>query len=516
MDRFLSPEPIVRLEKAFTNPFKTIITAARTCYSSKGLVREEDLREGFEALAETLYRAGHHTTIEHAHFQFSLANVSRHFIWSFLHAHPFYNSEQVSQRYVEVKPGNFAIPPLRGESLTLYLETVEFQMEAYRHLAERLMPIVESEYRRLFPYRRTSEKKYRSAIQKRCLEVARYILPIATFAYLYHTISAITLLRYHRLCQQWDAPHEQRLVVQKMVEEVLRWDPLYEQILEEPIPLEETPEYAFFMSHFGTSDESQRREFREEFDRSLEGHVSKLVDYKLNNEAILAQAVREVLGIPRSQLADDAAIELVLNPARNRLLGESLNLTTLSKLSRALVHPHYTFRKKLSHAADSQDQRHRLTPASRPCLTMHFSPEPDFITPELIRCEEKIERFYVETMERIWSNIAWLRARGVPEEYALYLLPNAVAIRYTESADLLNLRHKHAMRLCYLAQEEIWRASVDEARQIRQVNPTIGKYLLPPCTLRKLAGTRPTCPEGERFCGVPVWRLDVSQYHRLI
>jgi len=516
MERFLSPEPIVRLEKAFVNPFKTILTAARTCYSSRGIVREEDLKDGAEALAERLYRAGHHTTIEHAHFQFSLANVSRQFIWSFLHAHPFYNSEQVSQRYVEVAPGRVAIPPLSGESLTLYLETIEFQMAAYRRLAEKLFPIVEREYRRLFPHRRTTEKKYRAAIEKRCLEVARYVLPVATFAYLYHTISAITLLRYYRLCQQWDAPHEQRLVVGKMVQEVLRWDPLYARILEEPIPLEETPEFAFFTAHFETLGWEARRTFREEFDRSLDGHVSKLVDYKLHNEATLADAVRQVLGVPRTALDDRAAIELVLNPARNRLLGESLNLTTLSKLSRALHHPSYTFRKKLSHAADSQDQRHRLTPASRPCLTTQFSVEPDFITPELIRCEEKVERCYVETMERIWAAIARLRARGVRDEYAMYLLPNAVAIRYTESADLLNLRHKHAMRLCYLAQEEIWRASVDEARQIREVNPTIGKYLLPPCALRKLADTRPTCPEGERFCGVPVWRLDLSEYRRLI
>ncbi len=516
MERFLSPEPIVRLEKAFVNPFRTILTAARTCYSRRGVVREEDLPEGAEALAETLYRAGHHTTIEHAHFQFSLANVSRQFLWSFLHAHPFYNSEQVSQRYVEVAPGNFAVPPLRGENLTLYVETIEFQMEAYHRLAEWLFPIVEGEYRRLFPHRRTTEKKYRAAIQKRCLEVARYVLPVATFAYLYHTVSAITLLRYYRLCQQLDAPHEQRLVVEKMVSELLRWDPLYARILEEPIPLDETPEFAFFTAHIESLGWDTKRAFREEFDRSLEGHVSKLVDYKRNNEATLADAVRQVLGLPRAALDDVTAIELVLNPARNRLLGESLNLTTLSKLSRALSHPNYTFRKKLSHAADSQDQRHRLTPASRPCLTAHFSLEPDFITPELIRCEERIERFYVEAMERIWSAIARLKARGVRDEYAMYLLPNAVAIRYTESADLLNLRHKHAMRLCYLAQEEIWRASVEEAQQIREVNPTIGAYLLPPCALRKLAHTRPTCPEGERFCGVPVWRLDLSEYRRLI
>ena len=98
----------------------------------------------------------------------------------------------------------------------------------------------------------------------------------------------------------------------------------------------------------------------------------------------------------------------------------------------------------------------------------------------------------------------------------MYLLPNAVAIRFTESGDLLNLRHKYAMRLCYNAQEEIWRASLDEVSQIREINTAIGKYLFPPCTSREMAETRPVCPEGERFCGIKVWRLNLKDYKRII
>jgi len=104
----------------------------------------------------------------------------------------------------------------------------------------------------------------------------------------------------------------------------------------------------------------------------------------------------------------------------------------------------------------------------------------------------------------------------VSAEFAMYLLPNAVAVRFTESGDLLNLHHKHQMRLCYNAQEEIWRASLDEATQIREVNPLIGKYLLPPCTIRAMAGARPICPEGVRFCGEIVWKMDISEYQRVI
>jgi thymidylate synthase ThyX len=179
-----------------------------------------------------------------------------------------------------------------------------------------------------------------------------------------------------------------------------------------------------------------------------------------------------------------------------------------------MFHPSYTFRKKLSHTADSQDQRHRMTPGSRPALTAYLSEEPDYVVPMLVPEVPAASGLYRETMEETWEAINALRARGVAGEHAAYLLPNAVAIRFTESADLLNLHHKFAMRLCYNAQEEIWRASLDEALQIREINPRIGPWLLPPCTLRHLAAVRPVCPEGERFCGVTVWRQDATAYSR--
>lgn len=104
----------------------------------------------------------------------------------------------------------------------------------------------------------------------------------------------------------------------------------------------------------------------------------------------------------------------------------------------------------------------------------------------------------------------------VSDEFAMYVLPNALSVRFTESSDLLHLQHKHVMRLCYNAQEEIWAASLDEARQIRDVHPSIGKYLLPPCTIRDMANVRPVCPEGARFCGIKVWKMDVEEFQRVI
>ena len=516
---FTSPAPRVRLVHAFERPFENVVATARTCYSSKGIITEDQASarpEKRDALARSIYEAGHHTTFQHAHFQFALENVSRQFLWTFLHSHPFYNSEQVSQRYVEVKGGNYAVPPMDSASREIYENAARRQQAAYAELTRLLTPLAGERYFGLFPGRTRGDGRQRFAgsIQKRAQEIARYVLPLATFAYLYHTVSGITLFRYWRLCEAFDAPAEQREVVGRMIDEVLAHDPLYRAVLQDPMPLEDTPEHAAFQALSGRP--SSNRAFREEFDRELSGRASRLVDWKANNEEILASSVREILGLPRAAMSDDDAIRLVLDPSQNRLLGETLTLTTHGKLSRAMFHPSYTFKKKLSHTADSQDQRHRMTPASRPALPAYLSEDPDYIVPMLVDEVPEASALYRETMEASWEAIAKLRSRGVSDESAAYLLPNAVAIRFTESADLLNLHHKFAMRLCYNAQEEIWRASHEEALQIREINPKIGPWLLPPCTLRHHAAVRPVCPEGDRFCGVTVWRKDVPEFVRTL
>jgi thymidylate synthase ThyX len=157
-----------------------------------------------------------------------------------------------------------------------------------------------------------------------------------------------------------------------------------------------------------------------------------------------------------------------------------------------------------------------MTPGSRPILAAHAAGAPDYIRPALVERSAAAREIYDESMARSWRAVGELRERGVPFEYAAYLLPNATAVRFTESADLLHLHHKLKSRLCYLAQEEIWRASLDEARAIREVEPTIGRLLLPPCGLRAMTETRPLCPEGARYCGVPVWKLSLDEYARVI
>ncbi len=517
----------ITLVNSFARPFDNAVAAARTCYAAGGVVTAEQVAglhlddpakqqraaERKHALAASVYEAGHHTTLQHAHLQFAMEGVSRQFIWSFLHSHPFYNSEQVSQRYVSVSPDQVYLPEgLTPAQRSFYLAAVGRRMDDYNRLCEALTPLVGDAYGALFPARADRPRGVKD-IQKKAQEVARYVLPVGVTAYLYHTISLLTLLRYRRMMDHFDTPTEQRRVVEEMVRQVVALDPDIEPLLEEPLPIEATREYQLRAEMAASS---RPKDFCDTFDAELAGRTSKLIDWSANAETTLARAVREVLGLSRLQLSDDDAIKQVLDPSVNGLLGETLNLKGHGKLARTLVHPHYSFAKKLSHTADSQDQRHRMTPASRPVLAAHLHSDPDYITPPLLQEAPELEALYHDAMSSAWEDMAELSRLGASADDVQYLLPNAVSVRFTESGDLAALHHKMAMRLCYNAQEEIWAASLDEAEQIRAVHPRIGGYLLPPCGLRDLAKVRPVCPEGDRYCGVKVWRLDLKEYTRRI
>ena len=498
--------------------------SARVCYSGKGLYRPVDYldskhQEITDQIVESTRKSGHLTTRQNFEIVFGLSNVSRQFIWSFLHTHPFYNSDQVSQRYVAVREGSSYIPPIEGKALDLYLENAQEQIQAYNQLKEILAPVVAKEYFKIFPQREGKEKYQKSnenTIEKKSQEVARYVLGVDTFAYLYHSINALTLMRYYRTCSLTDVPLEAKLVVFEMVNQVATHDPKFFKELEDPLPLEKTPEFQVLNSLKNPINFKNAKLFKENFEKRLQGYTSKLVDWNVNAPQTLATAVRDVIGKDSTSLSNDEAIELILNPAKNKLLGEVLNVTTLNKVSQALHTISYTFEKKISHTADSQDQRHRMTPAARPILATHYTGELDYIIPTLIRKSPEALKLYQNIMGKTFETINYLLERGITPEYALYRLPNAFPVRFVESGNLLNLHHKYRMRLCFNAQEEIWQASVEEAKQISKIHPQIGQWLLAPCGIRWSTHTTPFCPEGERYCGKPLWDKKVEEYPKRV
>ncbi|MEE2677263.1 MAG: FAD-dependent thymidylate synthase [Myxococcota bacterium] len=495
--------PEVRLRNWFDRPYDDAISAARTCYAPR-VVEAEEITDGQrERIGPLTFDGGHHTVFQHATFEFGLSGVSRQLVWSFLHGFPFYNTEQQSQRYVKLDEVAAHVPPnLEPAARTVYEAAIENSWQAYAELTRRLTPLTHEILARLWRLDRRKAKAFGKNVareaEKKAIETARYVIPVACHTAMVYTVSGIVLHRLRRMLRVGDVPEESSRVVGRMVEEVERLDPDFFSRVGEP-PLEDADVVEGVAAPAGPGDPA----VCEAFDKSLDGRRSLLVDYSARAPQVIADSVRHVLG--RLDLADDEALALALDPARNRYLLDKLNVSTHSPLMRTLAHAHYTFRKKLSHTADSQDQRHRTVPGSRPLLSRTVPLGVDVVEPELIRDDPGCHAVFREAVEASFDARSRLLELGVSPELSLYVLPNALAVRFEESGTLLDLVHKWHMRTCLNAQREIYEASMDEVEQVRVVHPQLVEHVGPPCFVRD-GLARPRCTEGSHFCGVPVWR----------
>ena len=518
-NRFLKP-PQVRLVLVSQSPEEkplgardVAVSTAVQCYASGVAQLKERRDEKSESIARSTLAAGHHTTRSHNYFTWQIIGATRSVIHDVFHAHPFYNSEQQSQRYVEARGGNYLVPAgLSPEKRQFFESAADFANQAYFKLLEKLKPVVTERMKAMYPEGsfKVEETAYRLDLKtaKICQEIARYVLPIGQFTTLYHTLGELQLLRLFRASQMRHFPDEARFVIGKMIAEAASYDSTLWKELEIPIREEkrEIVRDAYIKSQ------------KENFDRILGGKTSLLLNREGIDRNVLIMAARNAIAALPTEISDEEILRLLMSPSQNKLLADVYDVGMLDPLTSSLRQISLAFATKLSHTADSQRQRHRMTPGATPTVDMLYDGAPDYITPLVVRENSDLKAFYDDKMLKVFANVEKAIEMGIPREYALLLLPNALTVRVVESGDLFDFLHRWKQRLCYLAQEEIFFVSVEQVEQVREVLPEAVDMLLAPCGVRKLAGIRPRCPEGERWCGKPVFNWTIEKYkeNRLI
>src|SRR5215467_10819815 len=225
--------PRVTLRNFFNHPFDSAIAAARTCYADHLIAPEEVTDKQRLNIGAATFNSGHHTVFQHATFEFGLENVSRQFVWSFLHAHPFYNSEQQSQRYVRLDRAQAYVPAVSlffdEKSKEIYESAIARAWNYYRELSALLTGDAREILNDIWHISPLSHpkrlQKIERSAEKRAIEIARYVLPVAAFTTMVHTISGIVLHRLWRMCAASDTPSEARAVIGEMVSQVKEIDP---------------------------------------------------------------------------------------------------------------------------------------------------------------------------------------------------------------------------------------------------------------------------------------------------
>src|SRR6266487_4408501 len=69
--------------------------------------------------------------------------------------------------------------------------------------------------------------KVQREAEKKAIETARYVIPVAAFTSMVHTVSGIVLHRLWRMMRTGDAPRESEPVVEAMVALVKEVDPAF-------------------------------------------------------------------------------------------------------------------------------------------------------------------------------------------------------------------------------------------------------------------------------------------------
>jgi len=486
------------------------ISSALQCYAPGTAAMTIRPEKKYQEIADSTLYAGHHTTRMHLYYTFLIEGASRDVTHDVLHIHPFYNTSQQSQRYVEAKEGNYLEPAkLTEQQREIYLESAKEANRNYFKLLALLGPEVESRLRLMYPkgsYQNSrAAERLETKSQKLCQEIARYVLPIAQKTNLYYTVNELQLLRMFRASQLPNYSKEARLITAKMVQEVAEFDEQIMADLEEPFPEIKRDDF----------NEVYIRQQKKEFDFQLSERQSQLILSPHNSREKLALAVRNVLGVSERNLSDSEALLFLMDPNNNQLLADVYEVGMMDPLTNCLREVSFTNATKLSHTADSQRQRQRRTPGATPPIAAVYDGRADYITPLIIREDSELNEQFELMMANSYRNVERCIESGIPKDWALLLLPNAHTLRVVESGDLFDWFHRFKQRLCFLAQEEIFFITTEQAEQTIEVLPEAELMFLAPCGLRKSSHLSPKCPEGERWCGQTVFNMEIEDYKKM-
>lgn len=194
--------PVVHLISEPVNALKTIYLACRTCYSADFPINiwEKDIsEEKMLNLIHKVMESGHHSTIEHCQYTFTISGISRACTHQLVR-HRHMSFSQKSQRYV-VEKGQFEyITPSTVKNVGLE--------EEYKGLMSNINGFYDKMIEKGIP-----------------AEDARFVLPNASTSSLIVSLNLRELIHIANLRLCVNAQHEIRKLTKKMCELVVEKEP---------------------------------------------------------------------------------------------------------------------------------------------------------------------------------------------------------------------------------------------------------------------------------------------------
>lgn len=427
-----------------TKPLELASHAALKCYQA------EDPKWGKTIDVENrLFRVGHHTTLQHTFFTFSIEGISVGDITFGMHlAHPFYNSDQRSGRYCAKMFLESDFKEIENYVKKFWPEVKEKDRKKVTNYIKKGVGIYHSNIAKATEVSQKFLKKERPFVNEKYLEAnapkiaqeqMRMFIPVIFPTGFDFSINLTVLAAIYR--SSWSP--SMKYVTERMVREVVH----------------RFPDLKFM---FNKND-------RKNNDWSMK--IPKSTGIKVKNKPVhkLLRIEGEKDFIPPKTENMHPVDLLHFDP-------KMMNNSTSEFITEI----------EISTATMGQDQRHRTIRRSEPKFTGSF------YLPPILR-NMKLEKRAVELMKE-WVSVS----QNIPGSLAMILAPYGAMVSYKKSGSMNAVAHEQAKRLCWCAQEEIYHAGRALRLGIQNKRGKKSKLLQmfePPCYRTG------KCAEGARYCG---------------
>ncbi len=458
-----NPIKVSLINRPSRSPVSQAKHAGRICYTAEtpewGKVNLD--------VKNQLFLSGHHTTLEHPWFTFSIEGIPVGEVDFGLHlTSPHYNTDQRSGRYTSDMFRTEVLGQIGDRIQFFYPEVDKKQLEAIMAYVRHGMEIFLNNHAaatKLAAKHLAIERPYAGKVfpSKVAQEQLRVFVSLVFPTALDYSINLITLASFYQAA--WT--QVQRYVFSQMVELVCEEFPsLKKEIFDNVWPLGK--------------------------------------DWALSMDSLYSDRETEVLTKPRSELQVDGIDYFVPISSRH-----AAPLDLLPVLPYYMDNSQVVIKSQAEYSLMTygQDQRHRAVKRSKPKLTGNF-----YLPPLVagLGLEAEATRLMEEYRE--------LASLDLPETLLAILTPYGATVSYTKVTDANGFIHEHGKRSCFQAQEEIYHGAVQDRQWIEW---KIESASLPlsrarDALLALLEATSPVClltgkcGEGDRFCGRDLRKKD--------
>lgn len=177
----------------------------------------------------------------------------------------------------------------------------------------------------------------------------------------------------------------------------------------------------------------------------------------------------------------DQLLDIVISSGHHSVLEHITFTFAIDGVSRILTHQ--IVRHRVGIAFSQQSQRYTSIQKAK------------FLTPKAVFEEPELKIKYQETIEKCLALYEELQERGIPNEDARFILPQAVTTRLLLTANLRQLMHMYSINACFRAQWEIRELMGKIKQELKRISPRLARELKIKCSTVGYCNERNMCKE---------------------